>query len=141
MRPILLVTAMLVIPSVASAQSQCAVMKAAEPFIQLAPPVDVTGRPVPLLRRPAPAMQPASDGTRPINQVAQPSADPSPSQVMTFPGQLNDVPVLRHIRNAGASLTELDTAHGCIRRPGCGGRADDGLDRRPAQGRGWQRFD
>lgn len=112
MRPFLLATAMLVMPSIASAQSQCAVTKAAEPFIQLPLPVDVTGRPVPLLRRAASVMQPAAEGPRPINQAAQAPADPSPSQVMTPPGQLNDVPVLRHIGSAGASLTEISTTHG-----------------------------
>ena len=112
MRRLLLTTAMMVIPGLASAQSQCSVTKAAEPFLQLPPPVDVSGRPVTLHRRAAPMVQSTADGPRVAHHAGPSSAAPSVSQVTTLSGQLDDIPVLRHIGSAGASLTELGTAHG-----------------------------
>ena len=112
MRTFLLTTAMLAMPGPALAQSQCAVTKAAEPFIKLPPPINVTGAAVPLAPRPS---------ARQHDQVTASALSQKPSSVLEqahttapapIPTELGAIPVLRHILAAGATLTELGTSHG-----------------------------
>lgn len=112
MRTFLLTTAMFLLPGLALAQSQCAVTKAAEPFIQLPPPVNVTGGAVPLAPHQA---QPRQEQDTASQSSATPSGGPQqppPTTKVTIPPELAAIPVLRHIGSAGATLTELSSSHG-----------------------------
>ena len=112
MRTFLLTTAMLAMPGLALAQSQCAVTKAAEPFIQLPPPVNVTGAAVPLApNQPQPRQEQVSASPPSKTPPVTPEKSPPTSQV-AIPPELAAIPVLRHIGSAGATLTELGASHG-----------------------------
>ena len=112
MRTFLLTTAMLAMPGLALAQSQCAVTKAAEPFIQLPPPVNVTGAAVPLApNQPHPRQEQVS-ASPPSKTPPVTSKQSPPTSQVAIPPELAAIPVLRHIGSAGATLTELGASHG-----------------------------
>ena len=111
MRRFYLATAMLVCPGVAAAQSQCAVTKPSEPFIALPAPVDVTGRPVLLTPR-SPSQSPPTQEAQHAERTGPTQPQPVPSRVVLDQADPSEVPVLRHIASAGATLTDLGASHG-----------------------------
>ena len=113
MRRVLLATAIFVCPVVAAAQSQCAVTKAAEPFIAIPAPVDVTGRPVPLRPRSTPLNPPVQDASASRPELPGPT-NPQPLAAGEASDQtgLSKVPVLRHVADAGATLSDIGLSHG-----------------------------
>ena len=113
MRRVLLATAIFVCPVVAAAQSQCAVTKAAEPFIAIPAPVDVTGRPVPLRPRSTSLNPPVQDASAQRPELLGPT-DPRPLAAGEVSDQtgLSKVPVLRHVADAGATLSDIGLSHG-----------------------------
>ena len=121
MRSVLLATTLVAFPIAAFAQSQCAVQApvamAAEPTIQLPRPVTVGGPPVPLMPTTAPGplstMQPlaspaastaTTDKPQPLNR--------SQTGTTMAADEIKAVPALSHIVAAGATLSDLGTAHG-----------------------------
>ena len=113
MRRVLLATAMFACPGVAAAGSQCAVTKAAEPFISLPAPVDVTGRPVPLMPRSPSQTSPVQEASGRTSEQPDPHlAQPLAAGDASDQARLSEVPVLRHVADAGATLIDIGVSHG-----------------------------
>ncbi len=86
--------------------------KAAEPFIQLPPPINVTGAAVPLapkLSSPQHDQVTASALPQTATSVLEQAHTTAPAPI---PAELAGILVLRHIGDAGAILTELGASHG-----------------------------
>ena len=116
MRPLLLASSLLVTPSLALANPQCALPAPAEAAIALPVPVRVgaaPAAPAPVL---APATAPASAPTSPSPSTLSPgqTAAPEPGSATssTAAAAMGKVPVLAHIAAAGAQLTDLSVSHG-----------------------------